>query len=416
MRVSLSITALLLLSFGACTEPNPYLGVCGNGVLEPDFDEECDDGSGNGGADCSMTCQATSCGDGVLQADRGETCDLGEENSNVGTCTLSCQLAACGDGFIQPGEDCDDGEGNHAADGNAGCSLGCAPLPYCGDGVVQDALGEACDDGNDVDDDACPNDCHATTCGDGVVQAGEECDDGNQDDADSCTNACLYAVCGDGIVQTGEECDDGNDDNSDDCLSACLSATCGDGVVHAGVEECDDGNAADDDGCNTLCLRDRTVFITDTAYMATLASLDAADDLCRAQAADSGLAAPESYRAWLSDGSESPSTRFVTRDARYVSTVGETIASNWDDLTDGELASPIGHTASGIALGVVSLWSATTPAGEGVGAGLYCAAWTTNDGTDPTYRGTSGAVDSSWSQLPDLGDCYDPAHLLCFED
>jgi cysteine-rich repeat protein len=39
----------------------------------------------------------------------------------------------------------------------------------CGDGEVQGA--EECDDGNDVDDDACRNDCVAARCGDGILNA-----------------------------------------------------------------------------------------------------------------------------------------------------------------------------------------------------------------------------------------------------
>ena len=35
-------------------------------------------------------------------------------------------------------------------------------------------------------------------CGDGVVGAGEACDDGNEVNEDACTNRCEAARCGDG--------------------------------------------------------------------------------------------------------------------------------------------------------------------------------------------------------------------------
>ena len=38
---------------------------------------------------------------------------------------------------------------------------------------------EACDDGNELDNDACLNNCQAARCGDGIVGPGEGCDDGN---------------------------------------------------------------------------------------------------------------------------------------------------------------------------------------------------------------------------------------------
>ena len=48
---------------------------------------------------------------------------------------------------------------------------------------------EACDDGNQVETDACLNTCVIASCGDGQVQAGEACDDGNEDDGDGCSNS-----------------------------------------------------------------------------------------------------------------------------------------------------------------------------------------------------------------------------------
>ncbi|MBI4702626.1 MAG: DUF4215 domain-containing protein [Deltaproteobacteria bacterium] len=113
---------------------------------------------------------------------------------------------------------------------------------------------EACDDGNDKNNDGCTSECKLASCGDGVVQPGEQCDDGNVSNADGCLSTCLKATCGDGFVQNGvEECDDANASNYDACLGSCLVATCGDGFVHSGVEACDDGNDKNDDGCTNEC-------------------------------------------------------------------------------------------------------------------------------------------------------------------
>src|SRR5690606_3094594 len=64
--------------------------------------------------------------------------------------------------------------------GTVGCACrpeGCAPGSGCVDG--------RCFDG----------------CGDGHLDPGEACDDGNRVDDDACTNACALPRCGDGIVQ-----------------------------------------------------------------------------------------------------------------------------------------------------------------------------------------------------------------------
>jgi cysteine-rich repeat protein len=51
---------------------------------------------------------------------------------------------------------------------------------------------------------------------------GEQCDDGNQVDTDACTTLCKHAVCGDGFVQPPELCDDGNMASNDGCEPVCL--------------------------------------------------------------------------------------------------------------------------------------------------------------------------------------------------
>ncbi len=63
----------------------------------------------------------------------------------------------------------------------------------CGDGVLQPAVGEECDDGNAAAGDGCSTTCQLETgCGDGVLEpaAGEECDDGNTAAGDGCSATC----------------------------------------------------------------------------------------------------------------------------------------------------------------------------------------------------------------------------------
>ena len=205
------------------------------------------------------------CGDGVVGA--GETCDDGntvtETECPYGTsfcslCNATCNATlnlsgrTCGDGINDPEEICDDAALNGMYDA---CDADCGGLgPRCGDGVMNGP--EDCDDANMTNTDSCVA-CVNADCGDGFVQANvEACDDGNQIDEDECTNACQAAQCGDGIVYMGmEACDDGNSIQTDACLSDCLTASCGDGFVHAGIEACDDGNKNNDndDGCTTMC-------------------------------------------------------------------------------------------------------------------------------------------------------------------
>jgi fibro-slime domain-containing protein len=280
---------------------------CGNGKIEGN--EVCDDGNAQNGDGCSADCQAVETG--WACATPGQPCVL------VGP------TGRCGDGVLNAGEQCDDGDPPDAGSSNGdGCSadckleLGftcptpgqpCVSLQYCGDGVVQAAQGEGCDDGNAIPGDGCSGICkiepgyscatagqacvNIWVCGNGKVDPGESCDDGNTKGGDGCTTNCtvepgwtcpkaangtggactqVQNVCGDAILAAGEECDDGNKANADGCSSTCTveagwtcpvvgaacqkSAYCGNSVVDLTIgEQCDDGNAAGGDGCSPLC-------------------------------------------------------------------------------------------------------------------------------------------------------------------
>lgn len=92
------------------------------------------------------------------------------------------------------------------------------------------------------------------SCGDGLVQADvEDCDD--EGESAVCNVDCTASLCGDGKLNLSadEACDDGNELNDDGCVAECVLPTCGDGFVHAGEEACDDGNLVDGDGCSATC-------------------------------------------------------------------------------------------------------------------------------------------------------------------
>jgi len=235
--------------------------ICGNGVQEGN--ETCDDGNLTPCDGCSATCAVEACGNGVLECD--ETCDDGDQD-NFDDCpdgvNGTCRPAACGDGHIQSGaEVCDDGNNT---DGD-NCSADCQSSEVCGNGIIDSAVGEICDDGvnnSDAADAACRTNCLPKRCGDGIIDTGEVCDDGvnNSDTApDACRTSCVDAGCGDGVIDTGEVCDDGvnNSDTAPDaCRTTCVSASCGDSVIDTG-EECDNGGSNSDttpDACRTTCM------------------------------------------------------------------------------------------------------------------------------------------------------------------
>ncbi|HLC47378.1 MAG TPA: DUF4215 domain-containing protein [Candidatus Nanoarchaeia archaeon] len=146
-------------------------------------------------------------------------------------------------------EICDDTEEiDEDCNGKANAADPACGAISCGDGTVQAAAGEECDDGagnSDSAQNACRTNCEDAGCGDGIIDSGESCDDGNIIDGDGCTASCQISVvlpsdCGNNILEAGEDCDDGDANNFNSCPNDCKNAVCGD-TVKEGLEECDDG-------------------------------------------------------------------------------------------------------------------------------------------------------------------------------
>ncbi|MFZ2681887.1 MAG: IPT/TIG domain-containing protein [Patescibacteria group bacterium] len=246
---------------------------CGNGVVEPEAGEKCDDGSYNGvygfcGSDCNRA-SAFYCGDGKIAG--GEVCDCGV--------TLNMSYADSRAFQAGPGSCGGRINGTYTASPNGSCAWNCAgSASYCGDGTVD--AGEVCDGTDETWDgklcaasspinfrnQPCTTDaqCGGGTCGGNGNR--EVCPVGTTrvrtcDDAPgaSCTYtyqnwsyiACTeIGSCGDGQIDPGEACDDGNTDGTDSCTDQCTVNVCGDGYVNAGIEQCDEGTG-NGDSCDS---------------------------------------------------------------------------------------------------------------------------------------------------------------------
>lgn len=174
----------------------PSANPCGNGTVDTDLGEQCDDGNRNPGDGCDPSCyfEQSVCGDGTRAMN--EECDPSETSED--------QQTLCADRLIVPRE-----EAYCFSDCTCGWSPPTEEPPQdCGNGEQND--GEECDYGENGYDSA----------GGGVY-----CKDDQQ--GPCCTTSCQFTQCSDGEDNDG---DDATDDEDLGCAcSDCALAAARDG-------------------------------------------------------------------------------------------------------------------------------------------------------------------------------------------
>lgn len=126
---------------------------------------------------------------------------------------------------------------------------------------------------------------------------------------------------------------------------------------------------------------------------------------------------PGTYRAWLSDDAQSPSTRFSQSTGPYQLLNGATVATSWADLTDGTLATPITLAENGATFDDLGLRAWTNTLANGTGGGVLnenCAGWTTGANGSDGDEGQVAATNDNWTDFAS-GTCNNLFHLYCFQ-
>jgi hypothetical protein len=113
---------------------------------------------------------------------------------------------------------------------------------------------------------------------------------------------------------------------------------------------------------------EKTVFVTKASFLSDMGGLAGADAKCQAEADDPASIVPAgTYLPWLSDGTNSPDTRFTKSSHPYVLPDGTKIAENYADLTDGSILHAINVDATGApVLGSQRFWTDTMTDGKAV--------------------------------------------------
>jgi hypothetical protein len=184
--------------------------------------------------------------------------------------------------------------------------------------------------------------------------------------------------------------------------------------VCSGSNPCPGGQCCSGDGTCGACL----VFISSSVSLGNLGGLTGADNTCQTLANTAGLSG--TYKAWLSDDTGSPSTRFVQATVPYQLPNGTPIADNWDDLKDGTLAAPINIMENGNPIpNAGSVWTNTNTDGT-VQDFRDCNDWMSGTSAHSGNFGLANRTNSEWTVFSRQSCGPPPAgvsgnRLYCFQ-
>ena len=243
---------------------------------------------------------------------------------------------------------------------------------------------------------------------------------------DGLDNDCDGRVDDDPADARGQ-CDTGMDGNCLPGIYSCTQAiiTCLPVNAPRG-ESCD----ALDNDCNGIvddsddCVR--RVFVTSQAYSGDLGGLAGADAICQLHATTAGLYG--TFKAWISDESQSASSRLAHSAAPYVLVDGVTVvAHGWSELTSGglkhaievnEFGGPPPEVTLGCGATAAWVWTGTSSGGQLFAPGQTCAGWT-GDSAALLLAGDAHSSDAAWTQKcsggPPEPNCTQTAALYCIE-
>lgn len=167
------------------------------------------------------------------------------------------------------------------------------------------------------------------------------------------------------------------------------------------------------------------VFVTSTTHQGNLGGLAGADLICRQRAQARGVAG--TYKAWLSDSTGSPDSRFMKSTGPYQRLDGVTVADNYTDLTTCDRSDPFACLDNPIDLmddGVTrtnsaQIWTNTGTGGTEESPARSCDNWTKADGSLIANIGISdpdNATGASWTDQGSVQFCdFDFTRLYCFQ-
>ena len=334
---------------------------CGQSCVDPNVDRDNCGGCGircpNGEACVAEACTSTCASNQelcVLDGGAAYCASTESDNKNCGGCGIACDVhLACSLGACSP--TCVGSQVFCTGDGGAYCANTNADNENCG------ACGHVCED--------------MTTCVNG---------------------ACVVPCPLSGVL-----CDGTCIDPKTSPSHCGASVNCDADAGTAGTD-CGDESACVNGGCMALTT-DRIIFVSSTTFSGNLGGLSGADGHCQNLA--TGAALPGSYKAWLSDGTNTAVARLKHSTGNYVLADRSTIvAQGWTGLTSGTLLHAIDMTETGKSPPMMTyctstcplVYTNTAPDGTMALASYDCANWTGGGGY--VLWGCANTTNLTWTQ------------------
>jgi hypothetical protein len=149
-------------------------------------------------------------------------------------------------------------------------------------------------------------------------------------------------------------------------------------------------------------------FVTDNEFTGDLGGLDGADQICQAEADEAGL--PGTYKAWLSDSTGSPSTRFNQVEVPYLLPNGLQVAASYAQIIASGPTFPLNISPT-LSMRFIDVWTSTRE--SGLALSDHCETWSSSEIFSVGILGSSSETLSDIWTFSLFADCNTNHALYC---
>jgi len=160
------------------------------------------------------------------------------------------------------------------------------------------------------------------------------------------------------------------------------------------------------------CVAARRAFVSSSAVTPDFGGALGADGKCQTLANLAALGG--AWKAWVSDATTSPTTRFAMSSVPYRLLTGTVVATNWTTLVGGGLSAGIDKDEYAASQAGKEVWTATKP--DGTLAADGCTGFTsTATASVSAPVGLAGKIDATWTNAYLQFSDRTNVHLYCIE-